>query len=1000
MATATLNQSSPALTISMDVPHTKNTALVLEFRCLHTSDLRRKQKRWQDGKLKFHTFNKRVMVYDERSNFVGDTHWRKDYEFNEGEELQLERGGIMVEVGECVGKRDQDLTELVDKRLKNREERVAAKNAATPMRPQASHNPQTPAGSALLRPKSLNAVLGNPTGHYGKALLPNLSPFEQRQQAQRDENENERPVKRRKRDHTPPCKNGYAQSLMGTRLTLASSRPPSTATIDYEPFRPSIQQTPTATIDLTGDDDDHRRPEHVRPDTHREERRANKFKGQKMYKSPPARSGYATNLTGASLTLKSPESFASKRSVIGLGLNTNETHHLEETGYSSSVEPDSIMEDEASDDWQTKRIQKQKEPAKKRTKYFPPDPPIPARSSSPPETNQPMSLSKPTTVLKDKITRGSSLGGLTDQPVSTLRIKSRAPRRMMMLMDRPISRSSAPTESSDNTQKASRKLQAQAVPQDVVLSQATMRLDSFREQQDRRLQDRLNGKRPNLDSNQSSSSPSENDIDHHMIDNLLSRKTKEPKRVPPELPTEVQHLRPPMNLERASEDEEISEVRKSNRPGVSSGADNSLVSSKFSCSDSHSSDHAPSDNQEPGRQSPSILRMLPQSTVPSSDATSSMVSLEPQRPRQKISRSPQKLPQGAIPSTDATNNMVASETLITEKSAKPSVRELAGDGSALVVTPLRATIDQSEQELNVKGQENMASLQGPRSPHSAKPSSKETSLHTAQNTTAAQYHSHFAKATAATTGTSGPPMKPSNRAIAGDTTRIPVVPEMETWVARGPDARTESSSLPPHFSSTITSETEHFPSIIKCSAAISDSNVHRPSALEDPALLRAPVFEAHKQDPMSSEVIIKASPMPSPPMAEGLGSEAQRDEVVTVSISDTSDQAIPTVPNVRTGQPKAKLVNPATRGPTVQMTANRTVNTLVPAFNALPIMPPPLRTSIRAGRSLAQDESLENRAKERVKEVAPGGPWSRESFDLFGTWRPPGRNSGTSSVNG
>jgi hypothetical protein len=85
-----------------------------------TQDLRRKQKRWQDGRLKFHTFNKRVMVYDERSNYIGDTHWREDTTFGEGEELQLERGGTLVEVGECVGKRDQDLSELVDKRVKER----------------------------------------------------------------------------------------------------------------------------------------------------------------------------------------------------------------------------------------------------------------------------------------------------------------------------------------------------------------------------------------------------------------------------------------------------------------------------------------------------------------------------------------------------------------------------------------------------------------------------------------------------------------------------------------------------------------------------------------------------------------------------------------------------------------------------------------------------------------------------------------------------------------
>src|SRR6266536_4326989 len=98
MATTVFAHGSSVATTPMDVPQTQNTAPVLEFRCLYTQDLRRKQKRWQDGRLKFHTFNKRAMVYDERSNFVGDTHWREDSEFNEGEELELERGGILVEV--------------------------------------------------------------------------------------------------------------------------------------------------------------------------------------------------------------------------------------------------------------------------------------------------------------------------------------------------------------------------------------------------------------------------------------------------------------------------------------------------------------------------------------------------------------------------------------------------------------------------------------------------------------------------------------------------------------------------------------------------------------------------------------------------------------------------------------------------------------------------------------------------------------------------------------
>ncbi|KAJ4402154.1 hypothetical protein N0V85_005366 [Neurospora sp. IMI 360204] len=83
---------------------TGSTAPVLEFLCLFTHDLKRKQKRWQDGRLKYHTFNRRVMVYDDRGNHVGDMHWRRDWDFDEGEEIELERGGVIVQVAECVAR--------------------------------------------------------------------------------------------------------------------------------------------------------------------------------------------------------------------------------------------------------------------------------------------------------------------------------------------------------------------------------------------------------------------------------------------------------------------------------------------------------------------------------------------------------------------------------------------------------------------------------------------------------------------------------------------------------------------------------------------------------------------------------------------------------------------------------------------------------------------------------------------------------------------------------
>lgn len=101
---------------SLAVPSTQNSAPVIEFRCLYTHDVRRKSKRWQDGFLRFHTFNKRVMVYDLLGNLVGDCHWRGTGELAEGEDLELESGEALVQVGEQTARTEQDLASLFEKR--------------------------------------------------------------------------------------------------------------------------------------------------------------------------------------------------------------------------------------------------------------------------------------------------------------------------------------------------------------------------------------------------------------------------------------------------------------------------------------------------------------------------------------------------------------------------------------------------------------------------------------------------------------------------------------------------------------------------------------------------------------------------------------------------------------------------------------------------------------------------------------------------------------------
>ncbi|KAJ4411698.1 hypothetical protein N0V82_008934 [Gnomoniopsis sp. IMI 355080] len=203
------------------------SAAVLEFICLFTHDLRRKQKRWQDGRLKYHTFNNRVMVYDDRGNFVGDMHWRHDWDLVEGEEVQLERGGVIVQVQELSSRCEQDLSELLEKRAKEKQHRQMQAVARTPASSTLPRTVVRPVATrsmlpehAQIRHRSLHQVIGTPSGHHGRAIAPEESPFEQRQQAA--DSPDQPAVKRRKYD-PPPSKSGYASALFGQALTLSAT---------------------------------------------------------------------------------------------------------------------------------------------------------------------------------------------------------------------------------------------------------------------------------------------------------------------------------------------------------------------------------------------------------------------------------------------------------------------------------------------------------------------------------------------------------------------------------------------------------------------------------------------------------------------------------------------------------------------------------------------------------------------------------------------------------
>ena len=219
------------------IPASQNTAPVAEFRCLFTHDTRKKQKKWQDGFLKFHSFNSRVIVYDASRFAVGDTYYKDSPELHEGDELMLDKG-VMVEVAEPMGVTQTDLTPLFDRKASNLPQQTTA---PVPQRP--LPRPTIPASNPLraasqLRHKSLNTLLGTPKGPMGKAI-PIISPYQERMDKENARGE-ERGAKRQKIAHAAPVQ-------QPTRPSVASENAPKKiAPVRTRPMHrdPDIQPRP------------------------------------------------------------------------------------------------------------------------------------------------------------------------------------------------------------------------------------------------------------------------------------------------------------------------------------------------------------------------------------------------------------------------------------------------------------------------------------------------------------------------------------------------------------------------------------------------------------------------------------------------------------------------------------------------------------------------------------------------------------------------------------
>ena len=128
--------------------------------------------------------------------------------------MELERG-VLVEVGELLGKQDQDFGEILQsvqgaaksaRQASIAPERGAA-SGATPA--PAAGRYATPAPASRQMPimssgpaRPLSALLGTPSGHHGRALMPTTSPFEDRRS--RLASKTPEPAAKRRKVHNAP----------------------------------------------------------------------------------------------------------------------------------------------------------------------------------------------------------------------------------------------------------------------------------------------------------------------------------------------------------------------------------------------------------------------------------------------------------------------------------------------------------------------------------------------------------------------------------------------------------------------------------------------------------------------------------------------------------------------------------------------------------------------------------------------------------------------------
>ncbi|RKF61950.1 hypothetical protein OnM2_037066 [Erysiphe neolycopersici] len=457
--------SSKLATKSNCSPQFQKTAPVLDFRCLFTRDVQRKQKRWQDGRLKFHTFNKRIMVHDEGSNFVGDSYWQNGDHLEEGEELSLQQHGIIVQVGEYMGKRDQDLDELVDKRLRIREERAIAKLISRSISDPAKAIENQCNEYNQRYPKSLNTVI--PNGQIKNKSIPKRSPSDGKRLHENDLakglNGCELSTKRQKRNFSQSSKSTYAQNLMGAKVILTSKIDPSSKMSSYKPVKIGFNSPNSShiTIDLTKDDKSSplkRRHKEIKKPRHNCPMSAQNFapmihesnssftsrltRAVSIIPDPIHTSKNSMNsdssITRENSSIKNPESYnpltrIRKKLPADEEKQNNSTSLLPTPHHILEKEDGSFSSSKNSSEISTSRNFEKQYDIQPRTvtKYLKS---LSGQSSSPTVSEVTIDLENSDIECNSTLSDNSFAGCVINQPKNTLRLKTR-PRRKMMFME-------------------------------------------------------------------------------------------------------------------------------------------------------------------------------------------------------------------------------------------------------------------------------------------------------------------------------------------------------------------------------------------------------------------------------------------------------------------------------------------------------------------------------------------------------------------------------------